>query len=112
MPSNATRAPDSDDASGSRPDAVSRGPDPLERLRDRVERAATEIERLREENALLAERLRALAEAGPEGEGKTPQELPAIGGDPEATREKIQGFLDALDRLLAERTASPPDPLP
>jgi hypothetical protein len=112
MPPNATRSADPDDASGSRPDPGSRGPDPLERLRDRVERAATEIERLREENALLADRLRAVAEAGPEGEGQPPQALPAIGGDPEATREKIQGFLDALDRLLAERTASPPDPHP
>ncbi|MEM6326194.1 MAG: hypothetical protein AAF791_03665 [Bacteroidota bacterium] len=63
----------------------------LMRLRDRVAAAAAEIERLREENAALAERVAHLSggDAGIE-----------LSGDPAQLRTTIQGFIDAIDRVL------------
>ena len=61
----------------------------LARLRERVETAAREIERLRAQNAALASRL---AESGGPA-------LP-LDGDPEEVRAQIQGFIDAIDRVL------------
>ena len=61
----------------------------LTRLRERVETAAREIERLRAENAELAARL---AESG----GPT---LP-LDGDSDEVRAQVQGFIDAIDRVL------------
>ena len=61
----------------------------LTRLRERVETAAREIERLRAENAELAARL---AESG----GPS---LP-LDGDGDEVRAQIQGFIDAIDRVL------------
>jgi uncharacterized protein (UPF0335 family) len=102
MPANAPRADDLD-ASSQRPTA---GRDVLERLRDRVERAAAEIERLREENVRLAERVRELAEDDTlRAEDAPAIRLPEVAGDPSALREQIQGFIEALDRVLAERDA-------
>ena len=73
----------------------------LDRLRERVEAAAAEIERLRAENADLAARVRSLAAL--EAAGTTPDALGlAFGEDPEALRAKVQHFIDAIDRLLAE----------
>ena len=63
----------------------------LARLRDRVEAAAAEIERLREENARLAERVSRIGEGGPGVE---------VSGDPDQLRASIQGFIDAIDRVL------------
>jgi len=54
-----------------------------------VETAAREIERLRAENAELAARL---AESGGPA-------LP-LDGEPEDVRAQIQGFIDAIDRVL------------
>ena len=68
------------------PDASASGGGALGRLRDRVEAAAAEIERLRAENAALAERASG---------GGVP-----LDGDPEALRGTIQGFIDAVDRVL------------
>jgi seryl-tRNA synthetase len=82
------------------------GPDPLARLRERVERAAQEIERLRAENRQLAQRVDDLASADSSTMDKHPAAV-AIAGDPEHLKEKIQGFIDALDRVLAERSALP-----
>ena len=79
-----------------------RGLTALERLRTRVERAVAEIERLREENAALAERIGHLEEAV---SGESPV-LP-IDGDPESLRDKVQGFIDAIDRALV--TGEPPE---
>ena len=61
----------------------------LTRLRERVETAAREIERLRAENAELARRL---AESGGPA-------LP-LDGDGAEVRAQIQGFIDAIDRVL------------
>ena len=76
-----------------------REPVGLLRLRERVEGAAREIERLREANAELSERIEALqGQAG----GGAPL---LVGDDPEALRDTIQGFIDTIDRLLAEPPA-------
>jgi hypothetical protein len=68
----------------------------LARLRERVETAAREIERLRAENAALAVRL---AESG----GPV---LP-LSGEPDEVRAQIQGFIDAIDRVLDAPEATP-----
>ncbi|MEO0556804.1 MAG: hypothetical protein AAF170_01340 [Bacteroidota bacterium] len=67
----------------------------LTRLRERVETAAREIERLRAENVALAAQV---AEAGGPA-------LP-LEGDPEDVRAQIQGFIDAIDRVLEAPEAS------
>ena len=86
------------------PDASSRpaAPPPTEwralsRLRERVEEAAHEIERLRSHNAALAGRVADLqAQLGSD------EALALPGGtDPAALRVKIQGFIDAIDEVLA-----------
>jgi len=85
------------------------GSDPLERLRQHVEQAATELERLREENAQLAARVRDLGEEPLLAEARPPASTAdLLEGDPEALREKIQRFIAALDRVLAERATPPP----
>ena len=67
----------------------------LARLRDRVEQAAAEIERLREENAALADRVSRMSEGGV---GVN------VSGDPAHLRSTIQGFIDAIDRVLDGET--------
>ena len=67
----------------------------LARLRERVETAAREIERLRAENVALAARL---AEAGGPA-------LP-LDGDADEVRAQIQGFIEAIDRVLDAPEAS------
>lgn len=67
----------------------------LARLRERVETAAREIERLRKENAELTARL---SQAGGPA-------LP-LDGEPEAVRAQIQGFIEAIDRVLETPEAS------
>lgn len=82
-------------------DGGERGLQALERLRERVEAAAAEIERLRAENAALAARVQELAAL--DAVGGHPDAI-ALSFDeaPEAMRAKIQHFIDALDRMLAE----------
>ena len=70
----------------------------LSRLRERVEAAAREIERLRSNNAALAARVAEL-HAGL-GDDAPPLALPGM-GDPEALRTRVQGFIDAIDEVLA-----------
>lgn len=71
----------------------------LERLRNRVEAAVAEIERLREENAALAERVDELT-AHDVVRGESAPALP-LEGDPEALRQKVEAFIEAIDRMLA-----------
>ena len=73
----------------------------LDRLRDRVEKAASEIERLRAENAELTARVRELAEFEAAGGNADAVGL-TFEEDPEELRGKIEGFIEAIDRLLAE----------
>jgi hypothetical protein len=70
----------------------------LVQLRERVEAAAREIERLRAENEALAARVAALQDqhAPP---ASSPFALPE-GEDVEKLKAKIQGFIDAIDRVL------------
>lgn len=75
--------------------------DGLRRLRERVAAAAREIERLRAENADLAERVASLEAAGGDAAAGGGLVLPGIDG-PEELRETVQGFIDTIDRLLAE----------
>ena len=73
----------------------------LERLRKRVEAAAAEIERLRTENAALAERVRELAAHDvARGDGGAGLSL-TLEGDPSALRKKVEGFIEAIDQMLA-----------
>jgi hypothetical protein len=94
------------------PDASSRPVPPppaewraLSRLRERVEDAVREVERLRAQNASLARRVAELQE------GLGADEAPGLafpgGADPDALRAKIQGFIDAIDEVLA---APEPEP--
>ncbi len=68
----------------------------LRRLRERAEAPVREIERLRADNATLAARVGelqgALGEDGP---------APTLPGDPETLRTRVQGFIDAIDDVLA-----------
>ena len=84
----------------------------LTTLRDRVDAAAREIERLRAENAALGKRLVDLQDhaAAPSFSlaGLDADE------DPAALRERVRGFIDLVDGLLAAPatdapTASGPD---
>jgi hypothetical protein len=72
----------------------------LERLRDRIEAAVAEIERLREENAALAGRVQDLAADGVAGGEANPPGL-TLEGDPETLRKQVEGFIEAVDRMLA-----------
>ena len=86
------------------PEGPLRGLAALERLRGQVESAVAEIERLREQNAALAERIGQLEEAV---SGESPV-LP-LDGDPASLRDKVKGFIEAIDRALA--TGEPPEGL-
>jgi hypothetical protein len=69
----------------------------LAQLRDRVETAAREVERLRAENAALASRVTALqTRAGDPAALPLPESAHA-----EKLRAQIQGFIEAIDRVLA-----------
>ena len=98
------------------PDPAAASPDmglpALERLRERIETAVAEIERLRAENAALAERVQELADdavAGGDGSG-----LPALTleGDPADLRKKVEAFIEAVDRMLAEPATTAGDAEP
>ncbi len=78
-----------------------KNPQSLERLRDHVKKAARELERLRAENAALTERIRHL-ETTPavDLEGT----VLAFDEDPDRLREKVEGFIQAIDAYLARET--------
>lgn len=103
MSSDPSRTPDTLEADS----ANGRGVDPLERLRDRVERAATEIERLRRENAELARRVQTLSQEELFASAEVGNDLAlSLDEDPDVLREKIASFIEALDRVIAERSAT------
>lgn len=88
------------------PGSADEGLAAMERLRKRVEAAVAEIERLRAENAALAKRVEELA-AHDGGEAATGLTLE---GDPDALREQVEGFITAIDRMLAVPSASDDEP--
>lgn len=79
----------------------------LERLREQVERAASAIEALRNENEALRERVEELEAALDErpavGEGET---VIAFDESPEALRDQVRTFIEAIDGHLAEQDNS------
>jgi FtsZ-binding cell division protein ZapB len=92
-----------DDLDGPVPDGHRDG---LRRLARRVEQAVETIERLRAENERLRRRVEEL-EAGPDvPDGET---LLTLEKDPEALRDKITHFIDAIDAYLDRPAAGPPD---
>lgn len=99
--------PSTDDAD--RPGAARAELRSLLHLRDRVEAAVQEIERLRTENAALAQRVLELQDA----DRPAPSFAFGEGEDPEALRERVQGFIDTIDGLLQPgRAADAPTPRP
>ena len=68
----------------------------LSHLRDRVESAAREIERLRAENAALGQRLAELQQ-----DSSAPSFAFGESESTEALKERVQGFIDLVDGLLA-----------
>ena len=66
-------------------------------LRDHVSKAVDEIVRLRAQNKALARRLSTLES---DGDGAA---INVGGADPEELRATITGFIDSIDRYLAER---------
>lgn len=76
-----------------------KSPQSLERLRDRVQAAVHELDRLRKENAALTERIEDL-EARPalDVDGT----LLAFDENPDTLREKVEGFIHAIDQYLAK----------
>ena len=71
------------------------GADSLTSLRSYVSKAVDEIVRLRAQNTSLARRLAEL-ESAPSGG------IQVGGSDPEELRATITGFIDSIDRYLAE----------
>lgn len=83
--------------------AALRGQAALEHLKSLVATAAHQLERLREENAALAARVVEL-----EGQEETDAPLLSFDEDPELLRQKVDGFIEAIDAYL-ERDASGTD---
>jgi hypothetical protein len=79
-----------------------KSPQSLERLRDRVQAAVHELDRLRKENAALTERIEQL-ETRPTLD--VDDTLLAFDEHPDALREKVEGFISAIDQYLAKETS-------
>lgn len=75
----------------------------LERLRDRVEAAADEILRLRAENEEMAKSINDLR-----NKLDSQNSRPAISfdGDADDLRDKVRGFIDAIDTYLDHETGA------
>lgn len=69
----------------------------LSTLRDRVEAAAREIERLRSENAALGKRLVEMQDTASGASFSFGDDQ-----DADALKERVQGFIDTIDGLLAQ----------
>ncbi len=72
----------------------------LELLRERIEAAAREIHRLRQENAELADKIAALEKT----QGNDLRTILEVDAPPEQVREKILGFINAIDRYFSHHT--------
>jgi FtsZ-binding cell division protein ZapB len=81
--------------------------DVLRRLTRRVEEAVETIERLRAENERLRRRVEEL-EAGPDLPDD--ETILTLEDDPEALRDRITRFIDAIDAYLDRPAPGPPDP--
>ena len=88
------------------PSDLDAAPDPglpaLERLRERIEAAVAEIERLRTANAALAERVQTLADDAVARSDDSGLPTLTLEGDPADLRNKVESFIEAVDRMLAE----------
>ncbi|MEP0545484.1 MAG: hypothetical protein ABJF88_00980 [Rhodothermales bacterium] len=91
--------PSSDPAATASSDA---GLPALERLRGRIEAAAAEIERLRSANAALSDRVQELAAADVARTDGDALPTLTLEGDPAELRKKVESFIEAIDRMLAE----------
>ncbi|GEM_PF-4066593 len=80
----------------------------LELLRERIEAAAEEIHRLRQENAELADKIAALEKT----EGNDLRTILEVEAPPEQVREKLLGFIEAIDRYLAHHASEEQDSSP
>ena len=69
----------------------------LERLRDRIHDVVRELDALRAENVRLGTQIAALRAAA---DGTGGDAVLRVEDDPQAVREKIQGFIAALDQYL------------
>lgn len=73
---------------------------PIRRLHDTIHLAIAEINRLRNENGLLKEKLSEL-------EASIQTSTDILGeGSPEEIKEQIEGFINVIDRVLAEQKTS------
>lgn len=75
-----------------------RGAESLRLLRDRVQKTAQELGRLRKENRNLANRIAEL-ESGPSIDPSAT--LLSFEEDPARLRERVSGFIEAIDTYLA-----------
>jgi len=79
-----------------------KSPQSLERLRDRVQAAVNELDRLRKENAALTERIEHLETRPTLDVDGT---LLTFDENPDALREKVEGFINTIDEYLAKETS-------
>lgn len=84
-----------------RPVVMLQGMESLQRLRDRIMKTLEELERLRTSNAELAERIRELEKRPHVDFDGT---VLAFDEDPQQLREKVDGFIRAIDTYIAKDT--------
>ena len=96
VPSNLDQA---EHAQTMRPVVMLHGMESLQRLRDRIMNTLQELERLRTNNAELAERIRELEERPHVDLDGT---VLAFDEDPQQLREKVEGFIRAIDTYIAK----------
>lgn len=90
--------------------------DVVRRLRAKVKRAATLLKRLEAENERLRQRVKELEDRPAVPDDKT---ILALDDDPDALRDQISSFIEAIDAYLedgspasVDRTSSPSDDAP
>ncbi len=83
-------------------DVLLKNPRSLERLRERIEEAVHALEHLRRENEALAARIRELETRPEVPEGAA---VVAFEEDAEALKEKLAGFIAAVDQYLEQEAS-------